>query len=150
MAAAEPAARTTIYHATPAWRRPAAIATAVGAVLVAGAAAFAASALLAGGGGSREASTAQLPVVVFNATPTPGAAHRIAEQLGASHVRVARVGDINASLGHGTFVLYPPSAQRQARALARLLASPAPTVEPIQPQVQEAIGHLHEIVVVFD
>jgi LCP family protein required for cell wall assembly len=89
-------------------------------------------------------------VAVFNATATPGAAHRIASSLIANRVRVGEIGNINSSLSHGVFVLYPPGAHAQAERVARLLPTSSPTVEPIQPQVQEAVGHRNEIVIVLD
>ena len=92
-----------------------------------------------------------VPVAVFNATGTPSAAHRIAATLKANHVHVGKVGDIkSASLGRGTYVLYPPGTERQARGVARLIHSLSPTVIPIQPQVQNAVGIHDEIVVVLD
>ena len=71
--------------------------------------------------------------------------------LEADHVHVGRLGDIqNAGLGQGAHVLYPPGTERQARGIARFLASLSPTVTPIQPQVQSAVGQRDEIVVVLD
>ena len=40
-----------------------------------------------------------VPVAVFNATSTPGAAHRLADTLRADRVRLGQIGNINASLG---------------------------------------------------
>ncbi len=91
-----------------------------------------------------------VPVAVLNATSTPDAAHRIAAKLTADRVHVGAVGDIVADLSPGTHVLYPPSAQAEAQRVARLLPGPAATVEPIQPQVQAAVGGRDEIVVVLD
>jgi LytR cell envelope-related transcriptional attenuator len=94
-------------------------------------------------------SGSSMPVAIFNATGSPGAAHRIAATLKANHEAVADVGDINASLGHGLFVLYPSNARGQAVRLARSLSSLRPTVTPIPPQVQSVIGNRREIVVVI-
>jgi polyisoprenyl-teichoic acid--peptidoglycan teichoic acid transferase len=92
-----------------------------------------------------------VPVAVFNATGTPGAAHGIATTLHANHVRVGKVGDItSAGLGQGAHVLYPPGSEQQARSVARLIARLSPTVAPIRRQVQSAVGHHREIVVVLD
>jgi len=92
-----------------------------------------------------------VPVAVFNATSMHGAAHRIAAMLEADHIHVGKLGDIqNAGLGQGAHVLYPPGTERQARGIARFLASLSPTVTPIQPQVQSAVGQRDEIVVVLD
>jgi len=94
---------------------------------------------------------ARVPVAVFNATGSTGAAHRIAVTLRANHLHVGKVGDItNASLGQGAYVLYPPGAKAQAQAVARVISGLSPTVAPIQPQVQNAVGQHDEIVVLLD
>jgi hypothetical protein len=90
-----------------------------------------------------------VPVAIFNATGSPGAAHRLAQRLSADHIHASEVGDINASLGSGVYVLYPPGAASQARRVAALIPN-SPTLAPIQPQVQNAVGRHHEIVVIFD
>jgi hypothetical protein len=90
-------------------------------------------------------------VAIFNATSLPGEAHRIALTLRDNHIQVGKVGDIkNASLGRGAYVLFPPGTERQAQDVARLIASLSPTVTPIQPQVQNAVGQHSEIVIVLD
>jgi polyisoprenyl-teichoic acid--peptidoglycan teichoic acid transferase len=91
-----------------------------------------------------------VPVAVFNATSSPGAARRIADTLRAGHIHVGAIGNINASLGHGAYVLYPSGAQAQAQRVARLLSGLSPTVTPIQPQVENVVGRHNEIVVVLD
>jgi LCP family protein required for cell wall assembly len=91
-----------------------------------------------------------IPVAVFNATGKPGAAHRIAGTLGAARVHVTEVGDINANLAPGVYVLYPPRDREEAGRVARLIPTLSPTVTPIQPQVQSVIGRQNEIVVVLD
>ena len=91
-----------------------------------------------------------LRVAVFNATNVPGQAHRVAGELARDRVHVAQIGNINASIGRGVYVLYPPGARAQAQHVSRLLAEMSPTVTPIQPQVQSAVGESHEIVVVLD
>jgi hypothetical protein len=91
-----------------------------------------------------------VPVAVFNATGTPGAAHRLADTLKADRIHLSEIGNINANLGHGVYVLYPPGAQAKARRVARLIPGFSPTIAPIQPQVQNAIGRHNEIVVIFD
>jgi hypothetical protein len=91
-----------------------------------------------------------VPVAVFNATSTPGAAHRLADTLKADHIHLSQIGNINANLGHGVYVLYPPGAQTQARRVALLIPNSSPTIAPIQPQVQNATGKHNEIVVIFD
>jgi LCP family protein required for cell wall assembly len=107
--------------------------------------------LLRGGSSPAPPSRGPVPVAVFNATGTPGAAHSIAAALRASHVHVARTGDIkNVNLGHGAYVLYPPGTERQARALAGLIPGLTPTVTPIQPQLQSTVGRHGEIVIVVD
>jgi hypothetical protein len=90
-------------------------------------------------------------VAVFNATNAPGAAHAIVATLRANHVHVGKVASIkNARLGRGAFVLYPPGSERQARDLARLIANLSPTVAPIEPQVENAVGRRGQIVILLD
>jgi hypothetical protein len=89
-------------------------------------------------------------VAVYNATGTPGAAHRLADTLKADRIHLSDVGNINASLGSGVYVLYPPGARTQARRIAQLIPNLSPTIAPIQPQVQSAVGKRDEIVVIFD
>jgi polyisoprenyl-teichoic acid--peptidoglycan teichoic acid transferase len=137
-----------IYRALGGWRRRALLATSV-AVLAALVAVGVH--LVHTGSSSRSApAVSAVPVGVFNATSTPGAAHRIAATLAASHVHVGAVGNITISLSPGTHVLYPPGTRAQARRVARLLPGPSPTVGPIQPQVQQAAGSHDEILVVLD
>ncbi len=145
-AGAEPAPRT-IYRAARRPRRSALAILAAAAVAVA--LAVLAVSLLGGSGPARRAGAA-VPVAVFNATGTPGAAHRLAAALRAQHIHLSQVGNIGASLARGVYVLYPPGSQDQARHIASLMPSLAPTIAPIQPQVQTAIGRRDEIVVIFD
>jgi polyisoprenyl-teichoic acid--peptidoglycan teichoic acid transferase len=148
--APEPA--LTIYRARKRWRRgilaAAAVVIAVGLVALAGyllqAGPFATSTP------SRTPSRPPIPVAVFNATSTAGAAHGIADQLKAARVKLGDVGNINAGLSAGVYVFYPPGAQTQARRIAHLISRLSPTVAPIQPQVQNAVGNRNEIVVIFD
>ena len=89
-------------------------------------------------------------MAVFNASSTPGEAHRIADELKADRIHLGQIGNINANLGSGIYVLYPPGAQAQARRIARLMPNLSPTVEPIQPRVRNAAGQHDEIVIIFD
>ena len=91
-----------------------------------------------------------IPVAIYNATGSPGAARGIAGTLKANRVPVGRVGDLNANLAHGAYVLYPPGAHAEAQRLARLIPSLAPTITPIQPPVQNVVGRQNEIVIVLD
>jgi hypothetical protein len=143
-----PAARR-IYRAPRRWRRRA-LAGGLLAILATAAVAVAAVRLFSAGSSSPGAH-GTVPVAVYNATGTPGAAHRVAATLAANHLRVGKIGQIrNASLARGAYVLYPPGAERQARQVARLIPSLSPTVTPIQPQVQNTVGAHDEIVVVLD
>jgi hypothetical protein len=92
----------------------------------------------------------QTAVAVFNATTSPGVAHRIAGTLQARHIHIAQIGDTNANLAKGVYVLYPPGAQIEARRVAGLIKSLSPTVTPIQPQVQNVVGRQNEIVIIVD
>jgi LCP family protein required for cell wall assembly len=144
---AQPQARApTMYRARRRWRRGALAATglAIAALLLA----ILAVRLLHPRGSS--ASDSPVPVAVFNATSTPGAAHRIADELKADRLHLGQIGNIDASLGPGVHVLYPPGTQAQAQSIARLIPNLSPTVAPIQPQVRNAVGQHDEIVVIFD
>ncbi len=143
----QPERAPTIYQARKRWRRGmlAVAAAPVVAILVVLAVHFTQA--------DRSSSSAPhglVPVAVFNATGTPGAARRLADTLKADRIHLNEVGDIHASLGSGVYVLYPPGAQVQARRVARLIPNLSPTIAPIQPQVQNAIGRHNEIVVIFD
>jgi len=137
----------TIYRARRRWRGGA---LAAGALLVAAVAAGAYVASRPSSPSASERSGYGLPVSVFNASGSPGAAHRVAGVLRAGRVPVGEVGNINSKLGPGAFVLYPPGARAEAGRVARLLSGRPATVTPIQPQVQSAIGRSQEIVVVLD
>ena len=143
-----PSART-VYRVRAGWRkRSVALGAAGTAAVLIGLGAYL---LSRGSSGSAPPARGPVPVAVFNATSSAGTARSIAKTLRASHVRVARTGDIkNANLGHGAYVLYPPGSERQARALARLIPSHTPTVTPIQPQLQSTLGRHGEIVIVLD
>jgi LCP family protein required for cell wall assembly len=144
---AQPQARApTIYRARRRWRRGALAASglAIAALILA----ILADRFLHSRGSS--ASDSPVPVAVFNATSTPGAAHRIADELKADRLHLGQIGNIDASLGAGVHVLYPPGAHGQAQSIARLIPNLAPTVSPIQPRLQSAVGQHDEIVVIFD
>jgi hypothetical protein len=106
----------------------------------------------AGSSSSTSASSrgSAVPVAVFNATSTPDAARELAARLKAYRIRLGAVGNINASLGSGVYVFYPPGAEARARKVAAMITNPSPTVAPIQPQVQTAVGKRDQIVVIFD
>jgi polyisoprenyl-teichoic acid--peptidoglycan teichoic acid transferase len=138
----------TVYRAPRRLRKGV---TATGLALALAALAAVGVHVLSNGSSPAPARGAQVPVAVFNATSTPGAAHKIAATLEADHVHVGKLGDIkNAGLGHGAYVLYPPGTEGQARHVAQALAALSPTVAPIQPQVQNAVAQRDEIVIVVD
>jgi polyisoprenyl-teichoic acid--peptidoglycan teichoic acid transferase len=145
---AEPA--PTIYRAPKRWRRGliAAGCAALVAIIAFAAVHFLSADLSSSPSASSRSSA--VPVAVFNATGTPDAAHELAATLKAYRIRLGEVGNINASLGSGVYVFYPPGAQARARRVARLIPNLSPTVAPIQPQVQNAVGKRNEIVVIFD
>ena len=138
----------SIYHTRKGWRRGVLAAGVVPIVVVL--LALAVHFLHTELSSSSTSGDSSVPVAVFNATVTPGAAHRIADELKADRVRLGGIGNINASLGHGVYVFYPPGAQAQARRVAQLIPDLSPTIAPIQPQVQNAVGQHHEIVIIFD
>jgi LCP family protein required for cell wall assembly len=145
--APEPA--PTIYHTPRHWRRG--ILAGSGVAIAGILAALVVYFPHAGPFASSTPSRPPVPVAVFNATSTPGAAHRLADTLKADRIRLGEIGDITVSLRPGVYVLYPPGAQAQARQVGRLIPNPTPIVEPIQLQVQNAVGQHDEIVVVvFD
>jgi hypothetical protein len=146
--AAAPERGPTIYRVRKRWRRG--ILAAACAVIVA-IIAFAAISLLGPGLSSKTSRpSSAVPVAVFNATSKPAPAQRFAQKLRADRIRLGAVGNINASLGSGVYVFYPPGAEKRARRVAQLIPNLSPTVAPIQPQVQNAVGRHNEIVVIFD
>jgi LCP family protein required for cell wall assembly len=138
----------TIHHAQKGWRRG--ILAAAGVPIVGILVALAVHFLPADLFSSSASHGSPVSVAVFNATSTPGAAHRLADALKADRIHLSEIGNINASLGSGVYVLYPPGAQAQARRVAKLIPNFSPTVAPIQPQLQNAVGRHNEIVVIFD
>jgi LytR cell envelope-related transcriptional attenuator len=140
--------RPTIYRAGLSRTR---LLTAVAAVvLVIALVTFAVDRLTSGSAGGGAGRAAVVPVAVFNATGDPATARHVAHVLHAAHVRIAAVGGINAGLGRGAFVLYPPGAHAEAERVARLLPSLSPTVSPMPQQVSSAVAGRDEIVVVLD
>src|SRR5262249_10207830 len=126
---------------------------AAGGVAMAAVLAAAAAYFLSGGPSSSSPASsrgAAVPVAVFNATGNADAAHSLVATLKADRIHLGAVGNINASLGSGVYVFYPPGAQARARRVAGVIANLSPTVAPIQPQVQNAVGGRNEIVVIFD
>lgn len=138
-----------IYHAPKRWRKGM---LAVAGVPIAGVLAILAVHFQAGvfPPSKPSVSYTPVPVAVFNATSTAGEAHRIAGELKADRVHLGQIGNINANLHTGVYVLYPPGGQAQARGIARLIPNLSPTIEPIRPQIQNAVGQHDEIVVIFD
>jgi polyisoprenyl-teichoic acid--peptidoglycan teichoic acid transferase len=138
----------TIYHAQKRWRRG--ILAVSGVPIVAILVVVAVHFLDTVGSSPSTPAGSSVPVAIFNATGSPGAAHRLADTLRADRIHLSQVGNINASLGSGVYVLYPPGAQAEARRVARAIPNLSPTIAPIQPQVQSAVGRHNEIVVIFD
>ena len=90
-----------------------------------------------------------LPIAVLNATPTPGAAAKLARQLKGRGVKIAGTGNLSESRPPGLLILYAPDARGQAVLLARMLAGRRPAVEPIDPVAQAAAGSHTRLVVVI-
>jgi polyisoprenyl-teichoic acid--peptidoglycan teichoic acid transferase len=89
-----------------------------------------------------------VPVAVLNATSTPGAASRVAQQLRSYGVGIAAVGNLAESRPPGVWILYTPGQRSQAARLARILSEQAPTIVPIDPVAQAAAGSAARVVVV--
>ena len=94
------------------------------------------------------ATVPSVPVVVLNATSTPGAAHTLAVSLQASHVSVSAVGNVTETLPPGTEILYASGQRAQAKLLAKVLASRSPTVAPIDPVTSAASNGAKLVVVI--
>jgi polyisoprenyl-teichoic acid--peptidoglycan teichoic acid transferase len=90
-----------------------------------------------------------VPVVVLNATSTPGAAHQLELLLQADRVSVSAIGNVSETRPPGTQVLYSPGDRVQAERVARLLSSRAPAVAPIDPVTSAAAGSNAGVVVVL-
>jgi hypothetical protein len=86
---------------------------------------------------------------VLNASPTPGAAHKLALQLRSKGVKVAAARNLVESRPPGSSILYAPGARPQAVRLARLLTNLAPTIAPIDPTAQAAAGGGVELALVI-
>ena len=90
-----------------------------------------------------------VPVAVLNATNTPGAAGRLAQQLRPRGIKVATVANLSESRPPGFVILYAPGNRAQALLLARVLSGQHPTVEPIDPVAQGAAGRSARLAVVI-
>ena len=143
----QPEPAPSIYHAPRRWRRGILVAAVSALVILV---VLAVHFLIPDLSFSSTPKGSSVPVAVFNATSTAGAAHRLADTLKADRIPLGKVGNVTANLGSGVYVLYPPGAQAQARRVARLIPDFSPTIEPILPHVQSAVGKHNEIVVVFD
>ncbi|MBV8429730.1 MAG: LCP family protein [Solirubrobacterales bacterium] len=89
-----------------------------------------------------------VPVVVLNATQTPGAAHQIAVYLQGRRVSVSAVGNVTETLPPGTEILYAAGQRSQAELLAKVLASRSPDVAPIDPVTSAASAGAKLVVVI--
>jgi polyisoprenyl-teichoic acid--peptidoglycan teichoic acid transferase len=138
----------TVYRTPKRWRGtvPAVVCVAVVGLLAVLALHF----LDADSSASSAPAGVSVPVAVFNATSTPGEAHRIADQFRAGRIQLGRIGNINANLGRGVHVLYPPGDQSQARRLARVIRNLSPSLEPLRARIQNAVHVHNEIVVIFE
>jgi LCP family protein required for cell wall assembly len=163
---AAPYAPAGALHARPRWsgeatryrrsrlRRPAVIATLL--VIVVAAAVVGVLAIVGGqsspghraaAGGASSLPT--VPVVVLNASPTVGAARKLAAQLSADHVSVPETGNVTETRPPGLHILYAPGERFQALRVARLLAARAPAVAPIDPVSAAAAGSGAKLVLII-
>jgi LCP family protein required for cell wall assembly len=140
--------KRTIYRSGISARRV--VLAAIAATVVIGLIAFGVQRLTSGAPHNGPTGAAIVPVAVFNASGSAAAAHHVAHLLRPAGVRIAAVGGLNAGLGRGAFVLYPPGARAEATRVAGLLASLSPTVAPMPQQVSSAVAGRDEIVVVLD
>lgn len=149
--AARPAASPApppVTHRAP--RRLAARPAAVLGVIVALIAGVLIVVLMHGTGSGGPAVKARtVAVSVYSATPSQNA-REAATRLRAAHVHVGAIGNIDASLGHGAFVLYPSGTKAEAERVASLLPGGTAEVQPIQPQLQDLTGRHNDIFVVLD
>ncbi len=90
-----------------------------------------------------------VPVAVLNATPTPGAAGRLARELRLRGAKIVAVGNLSESRPPGVLILYAPGARPQAAITARMLAAQHPAIEPIDPVAQAAAGSGTKVAVVI-
>jgi hypothetical protein len=146
---------TRVYHRSRS-RRPLTIALAVLLLGAAGAAAvYAATRAQTSTPAShkprvvhRPRAVPTVPIVVLNATSTPGAAHDLALALQARHVPVRAVGNVTETLPPGTEILYAAGERRQAQLLAKILSGRSPTVAPIDPVTSAAAAGAKLVVVI--
>jgi polyisoprenyl-teichoic acid--peptidoglycan teichoic acid transferase len=96
----------------------------------------------------RAPAVPNVPVVVLNATSTPGAAHDMAVTLQARHVSVRAVGNVTETLPPGTEILYSTGERAQAKLLAKVLSARSPTVAPVDPVTSAAAAGAKLIVVI--
>jgi hypothetical protein len=90
-----------------------------------------------------------VPVVVLNATPTVGAAGKLASQLRSDRVSVAETGNVTETRSPGIAILYAPGERAQAARLVRLLAARSPSLAPIDPASAAAAGSGAKLVVLI-
>jgi polyisoprenyl-teichoic acid--peptidoglycan teichoic acid transferase len=90
-----------------------------------------------------------VPVVVLNATPVGGAAHKLSATLQAAGVKVAGVGNVTGPRPSGVEILYAPSDHVEAKRLAAVLASRSPALAPLDPATAAAAGGNPQLVVVI-
>jgi polyisoprenyl-teichoic acid--peptidoglycan teichoic acid transferase len=87
-------------------------------------------------------------VAVLNATTTPGAAGRLAQQLRSHRVKIALIGDLAGWQHPGLWILFAPGQRDQATRLMRLVPQRA-TIGPMDSASQAAAGPLARVVVVI-
>jgi len=90
-----------------------------------------------------------VPVVILNSTAVPDAAHKLSTSLRSHGVKIAGVGNVAGPRPIGLQVLYAPQERTQARRLAALLVSEAPSIAPIDPLAAGAAGAHAKLVLVI-
>jgi hypothetical protein len=148
---------TEIKYARPRRRMPRVLlAGAVATLAVAGGLTLLLTGVVGNSGSARHvasSSTASavpvVPIAVLNASSTQGAARDLARVLAAKGVKVATVGNLTESRPAGLWILYAQGERTEASRLARMLANRAPTIGPIDPTAQAAVGSTAKIAVVI-
>ncbi|HEY6398157.1 MAG TPA: LCP family protein [Solirubrobacteraceae bacterium] len=146
---ADPPLRVSRAHRRS--RRRAPFAVAVAAVIAAGVIFVFEHAQSPGAGATPTATATAGPsasVAVLNATPAPGAAGRLAQQLRGRRVKIGAVGNLTGWQHQGLWILFATGQRAQAARLVPIVPGRA-TIAPIDAATQAVAGRGARIVVVI-